>query len=265
MSTVAAFLWAVAARVREQRGYAASFVLSIVGTFLLGFLDLLVIVALFGQVASLAGWTASQVLLLYGISSVAYAVADFILGGLDSLPQVVRDGTFNTLLLRPGSVLLHVATQDFALRRVGRLVQASLVLAVIAASNPQVAHPIAWAYLLIVIAGASIIIGSLWVAASCLVLVTVDGGEFVNPFTSGVAFASQYPTPLFGDILGRLLVVIPVAWIAYLPLTVLLGKTDELGIPIELRLGSPAVAIICALAARAAWSRMLRYYSGAGS
>ena len=58
----------------------------------------------------------------------AFGLADLALGSMDRLGRRVRDGTLDTLLVRPAPVLAQVAADRFALRRLGRITQGLLVL-----------------------------------------------------------------------------------------------------------------------------------------
>ena len=114
----------VSARVRVQWQYRTSFVLDFVGVFLVTFLDFLAILVIFHNVPQLGGWTVQEVALLYGISGLAVALAGLAVGQLDLLSQLIRDGNFDLVLIRPRRSLLQVLASDFHLRRLGRVAQA---------------------------------------------------------------------------------------------------------------------------------------------
>ena len=97
---------------------------------LLTALDFVAILVLFGQVDALGDWTASEVALLYGISTVSFALTDLAIGQLDQLPRMIREGEFDQILIRPLGTLGQVVTADVALRHLGRLTQGSVVLVV---------------------------------------------------------------------------------------------------------------------------------------
>jgi ABC-2 type transport system permease protein len=63
---------------------------------------------LFRQNAQLGGWTLEQTMLLFGVSAIAFGVMNGLFGGFVDLPELVRDGGLNGLLLRPRSTLFLV-------------------------------------------------------------------------------------------------------------------------------------------------------------
>ena len=93
----------VSARVRAQWQYGTSFALDVVGVFLVTFLDFMAILVIFDNVPQLAGWSVQEVAFLYGITGVAFSLTELAVGHLDLLPQLIRDGNFDLVLVRPGA------------------------------------------------------------------------------------------------------------------------------------------------------------------
>ena len=124
------YLRLIGARARSQLEYRASLALQIFASALLTLLDFVMILVLFENVPELGGWTVQQVALLYGIAGISFALTDLIVGHLDLFPQMIRDGTFDQILVRPLPSLLQVVASDFSLRRLGKILQAVVVLIV---------------------------------------------------------------------------------------------------------------------------------------
>jgi ABC-2 type transport system permease protein len=256
----------VGSRIRSQLQYRLSFALTVTGNVLLTSLDFAAILVLFGQVDALGDWSVSEVALLYGISSVSFALTDIVVGQLDQLPRMIREGEFDQILVRPLGSLLQVVSADVALRHLGRLLQGLIVLAV-ALTQLDVAWTAGRAAMLLVaiVAGVAIFAG-VWVAFSSIAFWLIDSQEVCNAFTYGGSFSAQYPVNIFGRWLRRLVVfVIPVAFVAYYPSLYVLDKPDELGLPTALQFVSPAVAIAVGLAAWMVWRNAVRRYRSVGS
>lgn len=255
----------IGSRVRSQLQYRLSAVLQILGTMLLALLDLVTIVVIFDKVPALDGWRLEEMALLYGIASISFAVTDLVIGHLDRLPQMIRDGTFDQVLVRPLPSLLQVVASDFALRRVGKALQGLgvLVWAVVAVDVDWTLGRAAMIPLAIV--SGTVIYAGVWVALATIAFWIVDAIELVNAFTYGGNFLSQYPVTIFGRWLrGLVIFVVPIAFVAYFPALYVLDKTDDLGLPDWLRFASPLVAIVVALAARLVWENAVRHYRSAG-
>jgi ABC-2 type transport system permease protein len=256
----------VGARIRSQLQYRLSFWLNLVGTALITFLDFAAILILFHQVDALGDWSVAEVGVLYGISCVAFALADLIFGHLDQLPQMIRMGEFDQVLIRPLGSLLQVIATDFALRRLGKLTQGLvvLVLALMYADVPWT--PGRAAMLVVAILAACAIFAGIWVALSTIVFWLIDSHEAVNAFTYGGNFLAQYPVNIFGPWLRRLVIyLIPLAFTAYFPALYVLDKQDPLGLPRAFQFASPAVAVATGLAGWALWRVAVRRYRSVGS
>ena len=246
----------------QYRGSLATFTLA---TLLITGLDFVSIVVLFGQVPTLAGWTLPEVAFLYGTSGMSFGLADLAVGSVEKVGQRIRLGTFDTLLLRPAGTLLQVVTDEFALRRVAKVVQPAAVLAYAASAVDVTWDAGAVAVTVLMVVAGSVIAGSLWVITTSATFWTVEGREAANAVTYGGAMMVQHPMPLYGEVLRSLAVIVPLAFISYLPTVELLGRDDGLGVPEVLRHASPAVAAASVVVATATWRFAVRHYRSTGS
>ncbi|MFI0898191.1 ABC transporter permease [Streptomyces sp. NPDC020983] len=266
MSTVGVYLRLIRLQVRSQAQYRTGFLLSVAGTFLFTTLDFAAILVLFHNVHSIGGWSAAEVSLLYASAALSYAITDMVLGSLDTLPQLVRDGTFDSLLMRPRSAFFQLLASDFMFRRCGRLLQAAIVLAVLLCGG--FLH-VSWtparaAVLLSAVFGGAVILGAVWVVGACISFLVDGAGEFVNTFSTGMQFLAQYPLDIYSSWLRRLVVfVVPVGFVSYGPVAYLLGKDVGWEASTAVFL-PPLVALASAAAATAVWQTSIRRYRSAG-
>jgi ABC-2 type transport system permease protein len=259
------YLRLVRARIRSQMQYRTSFALDAAGTFLISFLDFVAILVIFGNVPQLGAWSVSEVALLYGISCLAFALTDLVIGHLDLFPQTIRDGTFDLVLIRPRGTLFQVLSADFQMRRLGRIAQAALIL-----GYALTTLPIQWSADRAVVLVGAVLTGVLifiavWVTVICIAFWTVEGREAANAFTYGGVTLAQYPIDIYDEWLRRFLAyVVPLAFVAYFPSLFILGKPDPLGTPPWMAFTSPAVGLAAALVASAVWRFGVRHYQSAG-
>jgi ABC-2 type transport system permease protein len=254
------------ASLRAQLVYRLSFVLLTLSATLATFMDFVVIAAIFTHLPRLAGWSLPEVALLYGISGVGFGITDLCIGTLDALPQLIRDGAFDILLVRPIGTLYQVLAREFGMRRLGKVVQSGAVLAYAIAHLHVAWSPPRVGMLAMALVTGPLIFGSVWVIAITHVFWTVETGEVANSFTYGGSFAASYPINLFTGWLRDLLAfVIPMAFVAYYPALFILGRPDPIGLPPFTPLLSPAVAVCLLVLARAVWRTGVRHYRGTGS
>ena len=254
------------ARIRADYQYRFTFFAYTLTQGLITILDFGVIAVLFGRIRSLEGWSVAEVAFLYGTSAVAFHLGDVFISQVERAPQRIRAGTFDALLIRPLGPLFQLCADDFAFRRLGKLVQAAAVL-----SFALLALDIAWtpgraaAFVVMLVAGTAIF-SSIWVIASSLAFWIIEAGELMNSFTYGSQFATQYPLHVMTTWLRRFLTfVVPAAFVNYFPSLYVLGKEDPFGAPAWVRFASPLVAIALVLLARITWSTAVRHYRSTGS
>jgi len=256
----------VGARIRADWQYRTSFFLFLTSQTVIACMDLAVVASIFSQVDSLAGWSGMEVALLFGLSGVAFGLADLTISQVETVSTHIKAGTFDLFLLRPVPALLHLSASEFALRRLGRVLQPLVVLA-----GALVLAPIEWRadtvpLVLVTLVSGTLIFGSIWVVTSSLSFWTVESQEVANAFTYGGGLATSYPIDLLGRWMRRLLTfLVPLAFVAYLPAARMLGRGTPLGLPSTIAWATPLVALASVLAARAVWSLAVRHHRSTGS
>ncbi|MFJ5773593.1 ABC transporter permease [Streptomyces sp. NPDC093094] len=252
--------------IRSTVAYRTSFVLTVVGNLLLTGLDFVGILLMFSQVDSLGGWSLPEVAFLYGLSATAFGVADLTLGSMDALGGRIRDGSFDTLLVRPVPVLAQVGADHFALRRLGRITQGALVLGYgLFAADIDWTVPKALLVPVMLVSGA-VIFGAVFVAGAAFQFLAQDAAEVQNAFTYGGTTLLQYPPSVFGKELVRgVTFVLPLAFVNWVPAAYVLERPYPVDLPQWAAFLPPLVALgFCALSGLA-WRAGLRAYRSTGS
>ncbi len=256
----------VAASVRSQLAYPASFALQCAAQALVQFQDMVIILVLFARISEMGGFTRQEVLLIFSLAGISFGLADMLVGSLDKVGQLVRTGTLDALLLRPLPVLTQVCVSDFALRRLGKTATALAVLSYVLTTSDISWTPLRVAVLLITPLTGLVLLGAIWVAASATTFWLVEGSELPNAVTYGSGMFTSYPVSIFSGWLLRLMAfVVPGAFVAYYPALAILGKPDPLGLSPVLSYSAPVVAVLAAGVAAVIWRAGVRHYVGTGS
>ncbi|MEU1468880.1 ABC transporter permease [Streptomyces sp. NPDC005761] len=256
----------VAMWLRSTMAYRASFVMTTFGNFAATAFDFVAILLMFSHIDVLGGYTLPEIALLYGAAGTSFGLADLLMGSMDRLGRRVRDGTLDTLLVRPVPVIAQVAADRFALRRLGRVTQGALVLGY-ALVTLDIDWTVARAVLvpLMVLSGAAIF-AAVFVAGAAFQFVAQDASQVQNSFTYGGATLLQYPPTVFAtDLVRGVTFVVPLAFVNWLPALYVLGRDYPLGLPDWVAFLPPLVAGVCGAAAGLAWRAGLRAYRSTGS
>ncbi|XHM93206.1 ABC transporter permease [Peterkaempfera sp. SMS 1(5)a] len=259
--------WMTAAMwTRSALAYRTSFVLMTVGNLAITAMDFVIIVVMFRNIHSMGGWDFHQVAFLYATSSFAIGLADMLVGSIDALGNRIRQGTLDGILVRPAPALAQMAADRFALRRLGRPLQAAVIL-LWSLSGLRVHWT--WDRVLLVpgllVCGTAIFV-ALFVGGSCLQFWASDAAEVQNSFTFGGATMIQYPPTVFAkELVAGAVFGIPLAFVNWLPALHILGQSDPLHLPEAFRFASPVAAALALAAAGLAWRAGLRAYRSTGS
>ncbi|WP_238153412.1 ABC transporter permease [Kribbella speibonae] len=252
--------------IRSVLAYPASFVLMLVSSILVTVTDFIAVLMMFSHITSFGGFSLAEMALLYATASIALGTADLVTGSIERVGERIRTGSFDAYLIRPVPAFLQTAADGFALRRLGRPLQAGTVL-VIALSNIDVDWTAARVLMLAVsfVAG-SVIFAALFALGGAFQFISVDSAELANSVTYGGQALTQFPLTIFGkEIVRAVTFVVPLAFVNYYPVLYVLGKPAPLGLPSWIGLLSPLVAVAMVALASLAWRGGLRRYRSTGS
>ncbi|MFE4262296.1 ABC transporter permease [Streptomyces sp. NPDC056883] len=253
--------------IRSTMTYRTSFFLSTFGNAAITLLDFVAIMIMFSHVDELGGFTLPEIALLYGSCSASLGLADLLLGNTDRIGSRIRDGSLDTMLVRPVPVLAQVAADRFALRRLGRIAQGLVVLGWAVSELDQVHWTVGKALMLpVMITAGAAIFGAVMVGGAAFQFLAGDAAEVQNSFTYGGCTMLQYPPTVFAkDLLRGVTFIVPLAFVNWLPALYVLGRPDPLGLPGWVAYASPLVAFVVFLPASLAWRAGVRSYRSTGS
>jgi viologen exporter family transport system permease protein len=250
--------------VRSSLAYPASFWTFTISSAAITLLDFVAIVLMFHTIDDLAGFGLREIALLYGASGAGIGVADLLIGSVEQIGQRIRTGTLDSMLTRPVPLLVQVCADQFALRRLGRITQATVVL--VWGMGGVDWTPTRMLVLVLMLVSASVIFFALFTGISCVQFWFGDASEVANAFTYGGNTMTQYPLTIFPkEIVVSLTFVFPIAFVNWYPCLYLLGRPDPFGTPGWFALLSPLVAALLAAATGLVWRAGVRHYTSTGS
>jgi ABC-2 type transport system permease protein len=252
---------------RGQLQYRVSFVLTVIGHFLITGVEVLGVWALFSRFGALVPWSLAEVGFFYGTVNVGFAFADMFARSFHTFgSRFVATGDFDRLLLRPRSTALQLAGHDVSLLKIGRLTQGLLVL--IASTIVLELEWSAWRIALLVITLLAIV--AFFYAVSILQALlsfwTTETLELMNMLSYGGAETAQYPMAIYESSFRRLFTfVIPLACVGYFPIVAILGVDDPLGSTRVAQCLAPLAGFGFLGLALALWQVGVRHYTSTGS
>jgi ABC-2 type transport system permease protein len=252
--------------VRSGLAYPLSFALMLVTGILITGTDFASVLLMFAHIKTFGGFGLGEMALLYGTASMTLGLADLVTGSIERIGQRIRGGDLDVWLVRPAPAFVQAIADNFALRRIGRPLQAGMVLA-LGLTHTELDWTVAKGIVLVLsmVTGA-VIFASIFVLGAAFQFVSIDSAELANSFTYGGQQLTQYPLSIFGkNIVRAVTFVVPLAFVNYYPVLYVLDKPAPLGFPAWIGLLAPAVAVVMIALAALAWRGGLRRYRSTGS
>ncbi len=251
---------------RAALQYRTSFVTVILGGIALQGTQLLFIGVLLAKFGQIGGWRINDIAFVFAVRLAAHACYVVPAGAILQSDFLIQQGEMDRYLLRPAGIYLQVITSRAPLMALG---DALLGFGAVAIFAPRAQiHWSMWTvlYLLIAIVGGGLVETAIqtFICAFSFVLTSTSSMQILADDT--VTRFSGYPLTIFGRWgLLTLTFGFPMAFIAYLPVTVLVGRAHDSVIPFWLAAISPLAGPILFILAFAVFNRMIRRYSSPGS
>lgn len=264
-STLRVYFFLLGAGLRGALQYRANFVIWIVTGLvyqLTGFTFIWVVLTRF---QAIAGWTLGEVAFLYGLRLMGHGLYLLVFGRLISVEPLVKEGEFDRFLVRPLPPLLQVMTREFPVNAIGDF-GGGVILFIAANSLTGIDwSPPAVVFLVLTVIGAALIETGIALSIASFNFRFLSTRGLVRIVDDIFSNFGNYPIRIFGGLLQFLLTfALPVAFIAYLPATVLLGRTGELVIHPLFAYLAPLVGVLVFGLAERFWRSEMRHYQSAG-
>jgi ABC-2 type transport system permease protein len=249
-------------QLRTAVEYRADFWIGIIGASLMNGAGLIFVVALFGQIDDIAGWSGWEVAILYGLALIPRGLTELFCDGPWTLRMMLNQGEFDRLLVRPTSPALQTTTQLASIHGVGQLTLGGTAFW-LGVNRTDLDWTLWKAGFFLVILVSS------WIML-CAINFLVNLIGFWEPSTQSAiptAYAmlidfAKFPLDIYSNAIKVLITVVaPYAFISYFPAIVLLDKESSWR---WLGLASPLVTLIVVLLTSWLWGRALNRYQGVG-
>lgn len=250
----------VSRSVQSRMSYKSDFFLGMAASALMQGLGYVFIWAVFQGIPEMNGWSFYQMVFVYGMAAISLGLNEFLFAGSWEVGKLVRDGSFDRLLLRPVGTMFSILAADVALHGLGSVLF-GLAVCIVALCRLQLALSLGKILFWIVAmaCGALIFFSVNMICATVSFWVTDISSAMV--MVQNVSEFTKYPIAIYGRKLQMLLTfVIPFAFSSYYPTGFLLGMEDS---PIYW-LGPIAAAAVAVTAASLFWKYGTGKYQSAG-
>ena len=228
------------------------------------------LIVIFQQVASISGWDYYESIFLVSLNWLSTAVCGFFFWApMMSMGQMIKDGTFDGLLIRPIHPLRFSIYRQFQYTFVGRLI---LAIGFLAFSMYHLS--ISWSfvrviYFIVILISGVFIHGGLQIIMGATAFWVIDNKDIVNLIASydGIRTFIDFPMSAFNLFINVFFTfIMPYAFVNFYPSIYFLNKGADQSLfsPI-FQFGSPLVGAFVFLLGVLLWYHGLKRYSGSGS
>lgn len=247
--------------VRASLEYRADFLVGLLSTVFMQGAQILALFLVMRQIPALKGWSIDELLLMFGLITVARSLNHMFGDNLWRLGWLyVRTGDFDRYLLRPVNPLFHFIADRFCQDGVGYLLVGVALIVKASLGLGLVWTPLTVLTALLATLGGALIFFS-------INLITASSAFWITeslPVTLGVFMThevAQYPLNLYGRGVTLILTfVLPYGLISYYPAQAI--ARGEFG---PLAWGAPLAGGVLLALGTACWTAGLRRYGSAGS
>jgi ABC-2 type transport system permease protein len=265
--TNASICWSlIVASIKGQMQYRTNFLLEAAfGLFFqtVGFLFVWIVV---GQFQALGGWSLDEITFLFGMRSMAHGMWLLLFSRLFSIDSQVRMGDYDRMLLRPIPAMLQLMFSSFRATIIGDVAGGVVLLWIGIAAVDIAWTPAKMAFLVAALIGGGLLDGAFQLGAASLTFRFLETFPLRILFDTFFSRYGNYPTSIF-DRPARFALtwLVPVAFMAWVPASVLLDRTASLPFPAWLAWCSPLLGVVLVILAFKLFIGESRHYQSAGS
>jgi ABC-2 type transport system permease protein len=240
--------------------YRADFLINLVTVVVSLAAGLLVIAVMFSGRAAIAGWTFEQALTLYGIFLFFEEFSTgFLAVNIGGLPELIRRGDLDFLLLKPMNSQLQVSIRRFSITGLpSYLLGIAVTLYGMAAQGALDASNLLLLAFFVLCAMA--IVYAIWALLHTLAFWFVRV-ENLSQLFYAVFETARFPITVFPRWLRVVFTfIIPVAFITTVPASAAVGTLDW-----PFAIAAPVIALLGLFASHLLWRFALKHYTSASS
>lgn len=217
----------ISAIMKSTMEYKASFILMVIGRFLVAFNGFLGIYFLFSHFSAIGKYTYSDILMCCALIQLSFFLTECF-NGFSAFSGIVRRGEFDRILLRPCSPILQVLGTRFELGRLGPMVTAAIMLAVGIRKSQIAWNGCRILAMVFMVFGGVLLFTGLFMVGAAICFFSLEESGCMNVLTFGASEHGKYPIDIYGKGIMRFCTwIIPYTLIQYYPLQYLLGKSDN--------------------------------------
>lgn len=250
------------AAMRSQMRYRANIVMGMIGGICFQATQIIALIVTLHAFGQLGQWTPDHIAFLASMRLCSHALYVIPFGGIIRTSQLVMDGTFDRLLLRPVNLFTQIVARHFNVLSLGDGILAGALMAVFLPRALPNASGGNYAFLVVAILGGALVELSIHTAIASAAFRWKNAFSLHVLADSTISSLGMYPTSIFTvPVVSALTFAFPLSFIAFLPACALLDHDAGADLPSWLPWASPAWGPILVVLALLLFHRSIRHYT----
>lgn len=218
------FIWI---QIRAMREYPGAFLLKSFAKLVGVSASICTTYLMIYRFGSVLNWSTYEVMLLYSMNVVGYALAGFFMfHPFKNLSQRILDGTFDEMLTKPLNPFFYLCSRDFSTGYFSNLCAGTALLATCFIKLNIEFNPVKLVYLFIVLMGAGMIHSGFFMFIN-IPSFWIQKVEAISQLRSTLDSFIRYPISIYDTWIQVMLTFIfPFAFVNFFPAQYFLGKDD---------------------------------------
>lgn len=249
----------ISMHIKSQLEYKTSFVFLCISQVLAFLMYYVTFYSLFSKFGMIEQFSIYQVVLCFSVVQFGEALAEAMLRGFDKFSELIKNGEFDLLLVRPQNIYLQIMGTKFetpklmkVLGSLGFLIYGFIKLKLGFSTIPLI---------ILMLISSTAVFSAILIIGAAFCFVTTEGLEVINIFVYGTRDFAQYPIGIFNKTIQTFFTyIIPISLTSYYPMLYLTGASVHAWYALL-----PLVSLIILIPAILAFNTGVKKYKSSGS
>ena len=204
--------------------YEADFAVMLVSAVIVQLAGFLFIWTIFQRIPSINGWSMWQVVMMYALVFVTEGVGSLFFEGTWRLSELVYNGKFDQILMRPVSPIVQVLAGAVGFNGLGNIVTGTVLIVIGIVNTPIQWTPGRLLMLVILIASAATIRVAINLGSAASAFWIKAPWSMVPMFVHQLGEFAKYPITIYSVAVQALIVIaVPFAFVSFFPTAFIFG------------------------------------------
>jgi ABC-2 type transport system permease protein len=219
----------VLASIRGQMQYRMSFLMEVLAGMTFQAMGFVFVWAILSRFEALGGWSLEEIAFLYGMRLTAHGLYLLFFSRVFAIDRMVREGEYDRFLLRPIPSMLQLMFGSFRIAVIGDFLGGIIILGAALTRVDIEWTPAKVVLFASAIVGGGMIDGAFQIGSAALTFRFLDSWPLRVTFDDIFSNFGNYPASILERPARSFLTfIVPMAFMAYLPAALLLGRDTYL-------------------------------------